>query len=269
MVLSYLCTSGPTDPKHQSLSHAVISYFAMIALDMIFLIQLSPESAYYPTTNQLLLSLILLTYTGILFSTRFVYDSNFYLEQITIYEMFWQCNVSLVLAAIGSLLGKREIVGAAVASIALDQSMWWVDLTTYLVAGKFSIGVAKYLTWKETTWTKALTSTHHLWFIPLCIYLNNGLPWESFPISVGLVALMAILTRMIVPFEIPYQGKLRYMNINCTYECWKDVKIPVLHLADRKVYIDKHFFYGFLLLNTAWNVGNFACFVVIKYLFAN
>ena len=182
--------------------------------------------------------------------------------------MFWQCNVSLVLAGIGAALGKRDIVGAAVVSIALDQSMWWVDLTSYLTAGKFIIGVAKYLTWKETSWTKVFTSTHHLWFIPLCIYLNEGLPWESAGMSVAIVAFSAIFTRLVIPFEIPYEGKMRYMNINCTHECWKDVKIWVLHLADRKTYVDKHFFYGFMLLNLAWNTGNFLCFVGIKYLFS-
>lgn len=39
----------------------------------------------------------------------------------------------------------------------------------YAVTGRFVIGVAKYLTWPETSWARRLTSTHHLWFIPFCI----------------------------------------------------------------------------------------------------
>jgi hypothetical protein len=234
MVLGYLKTSGQNDPKHQSLPHSVISFFTMITLLSSLLIYFSSPSSYYPTSKQLLLSAWLFLYTLILFLSRFLQDSNPYLEQISVYDMFWQCNVALVLATIGSALGKHDIVGAAVASIALDQSMWWVDIFTYFTVGKFGIGVAKYITWPETTWTKIFTGTHHLWFIPVAAYLNDGLPWGSLKLSVIAVAFMSVFTRLVIPFQIPYQGKLRYMNINCTYECWKDVKIWVLHLADRK-----------------------------------
>ena len=181
--------------------------------------------------------------------------------------MFWQCNVALVIAAIGSLLGKNDIVGAAVASVALDQTLWWVDMFLYIATGKYLVGVANYLSWPETTWTKVATSTHHLWFIPLCVILN-GLPSNSFALSIILVAFMAIYTRLVIPFEISYKGKYRYMNINCTYECWKDVKIPFLHLADRNNYTDKHFAYGFTLLNATWNTGNFICFSLIDFLYS-
>ena len=264
MVLSLICSSGPLDPKHQSLQHSIITYIGLIVSNSLLLIYLSESSVFYPTAKQLFLSFFLFVYTVILFSTRVVTDSNRYLGQITIYEMFWQCNVALVIAAIGSLIGNKEIVGAAVASIALDQSMWWVDLATYLTSGKFQIGVAKYLLWPETSWIKACTSTHHLWFIPLCIYLNEGLPWTSIKLSLAVVAYCSIYARMVIPFEIPFKGKMRYMNINCTYECWKDVNIWVLHLADRNIYLDKHFFYGFLLLNTAWSGGNSICFALVK-----
>jgi hypothetical protein len=182
--------------------------------------------------------------------------------------MFWQCNVSLVLALVGALIGNREVVSAAVVSVALDQSLWWVDVGSYLISGKFKVGVAKYLIWPDTTWTRVLTATHHLWFIPACAYFNEGLPTPGAALAVIVVAYMAVVSRWCIPFEIPFHGKMRYMNVNCTYECWKDVKIPVLHLADRILYIDKHFFYGFCLLNFCWNVGNTLCFFLIKVLFS-
>jgi hypothetical protein len=159
---------------------------------------------------------------------------SFYLGQIAVYDMFWQCNVSLVLSSFGAFLGKRDIVGACVVSIALDQSMWWVDIATFATMGKFGIGVAKYITWPQTTWPRIVTATHHLWFIPLCAYMNDGLPWNSVWLSIVLVAVMSIISRYFIPFEIPFIGNMKYMNINCSYECWKDVKIWVLHLADRK-----------------------------------
>lgn len=47
----------------------------------------------------------------------------------------------------------------------------YVDvLGFFLTPGrKFPIGVAKYITWPETSWARRLTSTHHLWFIPVCL----------------------------------------------------------------------------------------------------
>jgi hypothetical protein len=267
MVLSYLITSGPFDKKHQSFGHPILAYFVMMSVLSATLVFFSEKSDYYPSEKQLVLFAWLIFYALILFSTRFVADSKNYLEQLSIYDMFWQCNVSLVLASIGSLIGKRDIVGACVASVALDQSLWWIDISWYFITGKFPIGVSKYITWPETTWVKVFTSTHHLWFIPVCIYFNEGLPWNSFFLSMILVAFMAIYSRLVIPFEIPYEGKMRYMNINCTHECWKDVKIQILHITDRILYIDKNFLYGFILLNCVWDIGNFIFFCLIKYSF--
>lgn len=265
MVIGYLKSSGPSDPKHQTLSHSIISYiFSILALSLILLSM--SHSSFYPSPKQLLLFSILLLYTCILFFSRFPSESTIQIGQITIYDMFWQCNISLVLALIGALLGNREIVSAAVVSVALDQSLWWVDIGSYIVSQKFHVGVAKYLIWPETTWSRVVTATHHLWFIPISAYLNEGLPDSGIYLGIVIVAYMALISRWCIPFEIPYHGKMRYMNINCTYECWKDVKIGVLHLADRKWYLDKHFFYGFCLLNFCWNVGNTMCFYLIKFL---
>lgn len=38
---------------------------------------------------------------------------------------------------------------------------------------KFPVGVAKYLTWPETSWARRITSTHHMWFIPYCLALGQ------------------------------------------------------------------------------------------------
>lgn len=182
--------------------------------------------------------------------------------------MFWQCNVSLVIASIGAILGKNEIVSASVISVALDQTLWWVDVLTYILTRKFRVGVAKYLIWPETTWGKIVTSTHHLWFIPACVYLNDGISFEAIKLSYALVLYLSIFTRMCIPFEIVHHGKAKYMNVNCSYECWKDVKIGILHIADRNFYSDSNFLFSFIWLNTVWNTGNTLCFLLIKYLFS-
>ena len=53
--------------------------------------------------------------------------------------------------------------------ISVDQVLWYVDLIGYVFTKKFVIGVAKYITWPETTKLRLMTSSHHLWFIPLLI----------------------------------------------------------------------------------------------------
>ncbi len=49
--------------------------------------------------------------------------------------------------------------------------LWYVDVLGYLLAGKFPIGVAAFLAWPETKLVKKLTTTHHLWFIPLAFFM--------------------------------------------------------------------------------------------------
>lgn len=268
MGIDYLFTSGAKDPKHKTLTHSVVSYTIMMVFLTLIMICLSTSSPTLPTSKQLILFFLLIGYTAILFISRFLAERNIYLDQITVYDMFWQCNVSLVLASIGALLGKKDIVSAAVVSVSLDQTLWWVDIFTYILTKKFRVGVAKYLIWPETSWIKILTSSHHLWFIPACVYLNDGLTYSSIVMSIVIVAYMGAFSRICIPFEIEHEDKLRYMNTNCSYECWKDVKIGFLHIADRNFHLDKNFFFSFVWLNTVWNTGNIACFLLIKYLFS-
>lgn len=172
------------------------------------------------------------------------------------------------MASVGAILGKNDIVSASVICVALDQTLWWVDVLTFVLTQKFRVGVAKYLIWPETTWNKIITSTHHLWFIPVCAYFNDGLALDGLKLSVLMVLYLSVFTRMCVPFEINFEGKAKYMNINCTYECWKDVKLGILHIADRKFHIDHNFLFSFVWLNSLWNAGNALCFLMMKYLFS-
>mmetsp|Transcript_3411 Transcript_3411/g.3143 ORF Transcript_3411/g.3143 Transcript_3411/m.3143 type:complete len:95 (+) Transcript_3411:514-798(+) len=85
------------------------------------------------------------------------------------------------------------------------------------------------------------------------------MPWRSFPMSVWIVMLITNLSRLCIPFEIPFRGQMRYMNVNCVHECWKDIKIPILHMCDHKGWLG-----AFFLLNFNWNGGNFLGFLVYK-----
>ena len=89
-------------------------------------------------------------------------------EGITsIYDMMWACNISMFTTAIGLYRANAEIIGAGIAMVSIDQTLWWLDILSYAIFRKFKVGVARYLEWEDTSFTRVLTSTHHLWFIPL------------------------------------------------------------------------------------------------------
>jgi len=66
--------------------------------------------------------------------------------------------------------GKVLPIAACLLCIGIDQSLWYLDIGGFLLTGNFPIGVAKYITWPETTYMRLATATHHIWFLPLVMY---------------------------------------------------------------------------------------------------
>eukprot|EP00923_Selenidium_pygospionis_P022152 GHVN01038319.1.p1 GENE.GHVN01038319.1~~GHVN01038319.1.p1 ORF type:complete len:197 (+),score=9.47 GHVN01038319.1:519-1109(+) len=169
----------------------------------------------------------------------------------------------------------------------------------YLMRGKFLLGVAKYLTWPETSLVKKFTSTHHLWFLPLCLGLagpsRSDLRW----FLPGLIASGAITltSRLITPYEIdlstlvepsehhqqgaqvkeglrlrqkkipeeiPAKAGCYYLNCNLSYACWKDVKwgSRILNKFDHHKYIYVPY------QVTLWNIGNAGSYVIFLGVFS-
>lgn len=91
---------------------------------------------------------------------------------------------------------------------------------------KFPIGVAKYITWPGTSFSTRITCTHHLWTIPLFISCAKGIHPATFPLSVVIVVTNVALSRWLTPFCIP----TKYLNVNLSYELWKDVKLDLLQI---------------------------------------
>ena len=82
------------------------------------------------------------------------------------------------------------------------------------------VGVAKYLSWPETTWMRRLSSGHHIWFLPLII-CTVGIPslpgtnirsapiselcWRlcgDYALSLCIMAPTAIASRWLTPFRL-------------------------------------------------------------------
>lgn len=57
--------------------------------------------------------------------------------------------------------------------------LWYFDVFGYILFKKFYIGVSAYLKWPDTPIIKKLTTTHHVWFIPLCFYLLKVIQYTN------------------------------------------------------------------------------------------
>ena len=164
-----------------------------------------------------------------------------------LYEMLWGCNIAMLLSVIAMLTNSPLLAGIGGALVTIDQMFWYIDCLGFLVLGcrKFPVGVAAYLQWPETALMKRLTAFHHLWFLPLLLWtLGWRFPDYSFPLSVAMSAVLAVLGRFLTPFHclLPKARgapagephKVLYLNINFGYTFWKDVKVGFLHAMDHR-----------------------------------
>lgn len=168
------------------------------------------------------------------------------------YEMMWACNVGMLVASVGMITGRPRMVSGSITMVGLDQLVWYIDVICYLVLGKFKFGVADYLLWPNTSKIKKITCTHHLWFIPLCMwYLGGSLPEWTFRQGAFVVTFITVFARIFTPFDMPLKdGSRLYMNINSSYKFWKDVKIGFLHMFDDSpFYLIALIIFGNLCLN--------------------
>jgi hypothetical protein len=119
-----------------------------------------------------------------------------------------------------------------------DQLCWFIDVFSYLLTGKFTTGVIKYLTYPENrTFSKRVFALHHIWFLPLCIWVtkgHGGMHESSFIAACIITSFLATYCRFFTPFQAkgPGEEHIIYLNINGAYEFWKDVNIPLLHFLD-------------------------------------
>lgn len=121
-----------------------------------------------------------------------------------------------------------------------DQLLWYIDVVSLVLSRKFAAGVMKYLTYPENrSFSKQFFASHHLWFLPLCLWVttgHGGMHGSSYGGSCVLTTFLAVYCRAFSPFEVKLRGDdhIIYLNVNGGYEFWKDVDIPVLHLLNHR-----------------------------------
>ena len=86
------------------------------------------------------LGIFLILYTLVLILGRCVASGVY-----QIYDLLWGCNVAMLLSGVGAITNRPLLCGAACCIVAVDQLCWYVDVLSYVFAGIFPVGVAKYL----------------------------------------------------------------------------------------------------------------------------
>jgi hypothetical protein len=177
------------------------------------------------------------------------------------------------MGAYGLYTNRKIIVMGHVIAVSIDQVLWYVDLLGWTLSRfrKFPIGVAKYITWPESTWLTRITCTHHLWTIPLLIYAVRGIHPVALPFSWFIVILDVISCRLLTPFQI--QGKIKsqkeeikkYLNINLAFELWKDITFEFLQI--QRDHPPTHVYLWRLLWR--WQLFNSIIFALVLYPLSN
>lgn len=133
--------------------------------------------------------------------------SSRYLENgsVVIYEFLWACNQALLLGAISMITRDSNLLRATIVLVSFDQLLWYVDLLGFFIKRKFYVGVAKYVIWPETTKLRLMTTFHHVWYIPLVLWLTApsvsscGLNLQVFALCCAMSLALAVIGRLSAP----------------------------------------------------------------------
>jgi len=164
----------------------------------------------------------LLLYYGFMMFVRYQHRGLYALA-----DTLWVCNLNILLAATGIAFRSPTLIGATVTAVFVPHTVWTIDMISWLVTGNFPIGMAAYMAWPQTSWAERISSTHHSWFIPLCILvmykLKGKLILKSWLICLFLI-IPVFMTSLIFPEEIILEnGNTYYLNINMAHGWWRDV----------------------------------------------
>lgn len=271
--IQFLSQQGPKAHKHTTWKHPILVCILHYTITTAMLI---PLHDYYIQSfhrqfirdqqlpDQPRISRQIATFTFLYFVTLLSYRiiqnrQNHIIQKACIYENTWLCNSTLYFGTIGLYTQRPILVTAHLITVSIDQTLWYVDLAGFLIMKKFPIGVAKYLTWPETSFATRITCTHHLWTIPLLMYgchcddLYTNMDKEeggsmylggaAFGFSVLVMCLSVGLSRWMTPFYIAYdnahspkprvkreENMTKYLNCNLSHELWRDITFGFLRI---------------------------------------
>jgi hypothetical protein len=110
-------------------------------------------------------------------------------------------------------------------------------MAAYCATGKFPIGSAAYVCWDATPNIERITTTHHVWLIPLSLAVlrgNGGMSFSSVVKSWLTTAALAVVCYNVTPVSQRVEGNAEefYLNVNMAHHFWKEIEVPFLHWFD-------------------------------------
>ncbi len=167
---TWLKAGTKNDPKHRGWSHPVVAGILTIIITVgsmrlvsNYIVDRYSMHWEISDTARYICGVFLLAYYLFVIFGRATFMSS-----TALYDMLWTCNITMLIAAIGFLIKDPIMMASAASTILVDQALWYIDIISFILVRKWPMGVAKYLTWSTTPLLKKLTSTHHIWFEPLC-----------------------------------------------------------------------------------------------------
>mmetsp|Transcript_4253 Transcript_4253/g.12005 ORF Transcript_4253/g.12005 Transcript_4253/m.12005 type:complete len:305 (-) Transcript_4253:605-1519(-) len=293
--LRWLSQSGPTAPKHSEgwahpIAACLLHYFVVIPTTIFVhdaLIDRLRDGALstshtdpscadsgLPSARTTLISNFFAGYATSLLLWRLITIRSKLgpiHQRGVLYEYAWLCNSTLIMVSLGLRTCRPILATSFCVAVSIDQLLWWVDLAGWSLSGfaTFPIGVAKYLTWPNTSVVTRITATHHLWTIPLTLHAVGGrMHGASYPLSVFVVTSHVLLSRWLTPFTIRRRKghetittnvEDKYLNVNLSHKVWKDIKFGFVQIQRDNPSAGKYLFR--LLLR--WNLFNLATFAFL------
>lgn len=180
------------------------------------------------------------------------------------YDMYWYCNVGLLITAIGVAFGIPSLIGQSMCLLLLPHMTFWIDVTSYPCFKVCPFNAYPYMFDKETPFMEKFTSYHHFWYFPgliLVLWKQPLLSLWSYGLSILLFAFLNIMALYMTPKVYVYKdGSTRYLNVCQAHEYPEFVKkIPPF-----KYTVGKNPLYMFFVTTTCYiTPGNLISYFII------
>eukprot|EP00536_Pseudo-nitzschia_multiseries_P001972 jgi/Psemu1/322329/estExt_fgenesh1_pg.C_260036 len=268
---------GPTATKHKEWMHPIVTFlfhYAIVVTAVPFAHDILANALVNANDLECNLSLeetrrrqnvakFLAVYFAIYFAVRLTlrWSERAYRFYSEFYGITFTCSVTIPMSAMSFYTNRPIIAQAFCLAVGIDQSLWYFDMAGFLLLGIFPIGVCKYLFKPGSNWINRMTSTHHLWTIPLVMWVSGGsFHWLSLPLSFFIVAVSAIISHLMTPVSIKSLGEDDkpdlYLNVNLSHEMWEDVKLKMFRIGERR-------FPYILRLICWWSITNTIMFILL------
>mmetsp|Transcript_412 Transcript_412/g.891 ORF Transcript_412/g.891 Transcript_412/m.891 type:complete len:291 (-) Transcript_412:89-961(-) len=251
--MRWLLQEGPDAKKHKQRAHPVVTFvihYTVLITTTFYAHDVLVERASRSLQEDCTISEELLKrrqwvgpvlglYFCMYFAIRLAlqWNSKPYLFNVVFYESTFMCSATIVCSALSFCFHRPLISQAFCITVGIDQLLWYFDILGYIFMGKFPIGVCKYLFKPGTNWLGRISSSHHLWTIPLVMWVNGSIfHWLAIPLSFVVVPVSVFISHTMIPVAIRTKqddDRDVYLNINLSHEMWADVKLRIFKIGEK------------------------------------